>query len=425
MTAPLPVRLGEPAAGPNDPTAECAVLFVDVVRYSEQPLAAQRSIKHRINAAVRQATVRLAPGERVLLDTGDGVAIAFLGNPEDALFVALGLVRALNAPAEGRPVLLRTGINFGKISVLHDVNGQPSVIGDGINMAQRVMSFANPGQLLVSQAFYQLLIGLSEDYAGLFAYCGARTDKHVREHELYELTAPVEQIEIDLPRYMLPRTAPAGSEVAAPLPPPLVPERPPPRGSRAVWLGSAALLVGLAIAAHALRPALPPAPPQASPAPATASASAAPASPDRLVRRARTARKVPAQDVRQATAQAAPARASPDQDGPNQAAPDPDAPNQDAANQDGLALDAPAREAVSQYPAADSATLAFAIAPWGEVRVDGRSYGASPPLTHLPLPAGEHRIEIDNGVSDPYRTVVQLEPGQALRIQHNFETPRE
>jgi serine/threonine-protein kinase len=197
-----------------------------------------------------------------------------------------------------------------------------------------------------------------------------------------------------------------------------------------VWLGSAALLVGLAIAAHALRPALAPGPPQASPAPATESASAPAASPDRPVRHARTApaaatRKAQTQDARQATAQVGPARAGPAQDGANQAALDPGAPNQDTPNQDGLALEAPAREAVSQYPAADSATLAFAIAPWGEVRVDGRSYGASPPLTHLPLPAGEHRIEIDNGVSDPYRTVVQLEAGQALRIQHNFETPRE
>jgi serine/threonine-protein kinase len=84
----------------------------------------------------------------------------------------------------------------------------------------------------------------------------------------------------------------------------------------------------------------------------------------------------------------------------------------------------PTQDPAAQDAAAGSATLAFAIAPWGEVRVDGRSYGASPPLTHLPLPAGEHSIEIDNGVSDPYRTVVQLEAGQALRIQHSFEPRR-
>jgi serine/threonine-protein kinase len=72
-------------------------------------------------------------------------------------------------------------------------------------------------------------------------------------------------------------------------------------------------------------------------------------------------------------------------------------------------------------PPAASATIAFTVSPWGEVVVDGRSYGATPPLTHLPLPPGEHAVEIRNGVSDPYRTVVRIEPDQVLRIQHKFE----
>lgn len=372
---------------------------MDVVRYSEQPLAAQREIKQCINTAVKQATVRLAPGERVLLDTGDGVAIAFLGNPEDALFVALGLRQALGTLAVPRSVLLRTGINFGKVSVLRDVNGQPSVIGDGINMAQRVMSFANPGQLLVSRAFYQVLVGLADDYADLFAYCGARTDKHVREHELYELAAPLDQIEIDL----LPWTSRARSEHSpADTAPPPQPEPSPRRTSRALWLASAAVLVSALIAAHALvggRLARPAAAdrPTASAAAATARPSAPPlASPRGPLRRTRLAAEAAARQT--AITQGS---------------------TEESARQA-----AATRNAAAHDLAAASATLSFAIAPWGEVRVDGRSYGASPPLTHLPLPPGEHWIEIDNGVSDPYRAAVRLNAGQALRIQHNFESPQ-
>jgi serine/threonine-protein kinase len=76
---------------------------------------------------------------------------------------------------------------------------------------------------------------------------------------------------------------------------------------------------------------------------------------------------------------------------------------------------------VPPSPPVASGTLAFTVSPWGEVVVDGQSYGATPPLTHLPLPAGEHLVEVRNGVSDPYRTLVRIEPDRVLRIQHKFD----
>ena len=71
--------------------------------------------------------------------------------------------------------------------LVKDINGQPNIIGDGINVAQRVMSFAEPGQILVSRSYYDVMARLSEDYAKLFHYEGAQTDKHVREHEVYAI----------------------------------------------------------------------------------------------------------------------------------------------------------------------------------------------------------------------------------------------
>src|SRR5437899_6209924 len=51
------------------------------------------------------------------------------------------------------------------------------------------MSFAEPGQILVSRSYYDVMARLSEDYAKLFHYEGAKTDKHVREHEVYAISA--------------------------------------------------------------------------------------------------------------------------------------------------------------------------------------------------------------------------------------------
>jgi serine/threonine-protein kinase len=65
--------------------------------------------------------------------------------------------------------------------------------------------------------------------------------------------------------------------------------------------------------------------------------------------------------------------------------------------------------------------LRLAIAPWGEVYVDGKKAGVSPPLTEIRLPAGKHSIEIRNGTFAPHRKNVDLTTGATLRIKHKFE----
>ena len=67
------------------------------------------------------------------------------------------------------------------------------------------------------------------------------------------------------------------------------------------------------------------------------------------------------------------------------------------------------------------ATLTFGVAPWGEVYVDGKKVGVSPPLTRLQLTAGRHKLEIRNRGFAPYRRTVNLKSGQSLKIRHKFE----
>ena len=162
-------------------TVVCSVLFLDIVEYSKKSVAEQAQLKQRSNELLSDALESVAGRDRVILDTGDGAAIAFLGDPEDALFVALAVRdNVTNLP-------LRMGIHLGPARLVKDLNGQVNIIGDGINVAQRVMSFADPGQLLVSRSYYEVVSCLSVDYANLFTHQGARTDKHVRAHEVYSV----------------------------------------------------------------------------------------------------------------------------------------------------------------------------------------------------------------------------------------------
>src|SRR5437879_4088367 len=168
----------------------CSVLFLDIAEYSKKPVSEQIQLKDQFNTLIAEAICDISPNDRIILDTGDGVAINFLGDPEDALFVAMSL-RESFAPRPNEPPKLpaRIGINLGPVRLVRDLNGQPNIIGDGINVAQRVMSFAEPGQILVSRSYYDVMARLSEDYAKLFHYEGAKTDKHVREHEVYAISS--------------------------------------------------------------------------------------------------------------------------------------------------------------------------------------------------------------------------------------------
>src|SRR5258706_4748828 len=162
-------------------TLVCSVLFLDIVEYSKKPVSDQLTLKQEFNRLLSKALEQVPQRDRIILDTGDGAAVTFMGDPEDALFSAM----AVRETAGEVPI--RLGVNLGPVRLVKDLNGQLNIIGDGINVAQRVMSFARPGQLLVSRSFFEVVSCLSRDYASLFHHEGARTDKHVREHDVYSV----------------------------------------------------------------------------------------------------------------------------------------------------------------------------------------------------------------------------------------------
>ncbi|HYC46294.1 MAG TPA: hypothetical protein VED01_12535 [Burkholderiales bacterium] len=168
-------------------TLVTSVLFLDIIGYSKKSVADQMAVKKQFNEALAKALKPIPIQERVILDTGDGAAVTFLGNPEDALFAGLMLQHANAAPT-------RMGINLGPVRVVRDLNGQTNILGDGINVGQRVMSFADEGQLLVSRSFFEVVSRLSEQYENLFTHVGERKDKHVRAHEVYSVNVPPEAL---------------------------------------------------------------------------------------------------------------------------------------------------------------------------------------------------------------------------------------
>jgi hypothetical protein len=175
-------------------TIMCSVLFLDIVEYSKKSVSGQIALKERFNAFLSIAIRDVPLDDRIILDTGDGAALSFLGDVEDALQAALSLRESLRNESINveLPLLVRMGINIGPVRLVKDINGQPNIVGDGINVAQRIMAFSDPGQILVSRSYYDAVSRLSPEYGEMFHYQGSRTDKHVREHEVYAIGYPGE-----------------------------------------------------------------------------------------------------------------------------------------------------------------------------------------------------------------------------------------
>lgn len=170
----------------------CSIVFLDIVGYSENSASEQIPLKERFNALLSIAISDIPVNERIILETQNGAAISFLGDIEDVLHTALSLrsnllrEKILNAP----PLLLRTGINLGSVRLIKDAQGHPNIVGDGINVAQQVMKFAAPGQILCSHTYYEAVSHISPGYAGIFLYGGSHADNNMRKYEVYAIAPP-------------------------------------------------------------------------------------------------------------------------------------------------------------------------------------------------------------------------------------------
>ncbi len=203
---PPPTQL-ESLAGRN---LLACVAFIDLVAWSAQPVDEQVGIKAQLNEFLVRVLQALPREHYLAICTGDGAALCFLGDPDEALNAMLLLSDLINQQL-GAGLPLRIGMHLGPVRVVTDLNDRVNVLGDGMNVAQRVMSFAQPRELLVSGALHDFLAPISAQRARQFRYLGQRQDKHGRVHELYAVQTEGDQRfggPDSLPDMDMPRTLP-------------------------------------------------------------------------------------------------------------------------------------------------------------------------------------------------------------------------
>ncbi|MEQ1813127.1 MAG: hypothetical protein ABL860_01560 [Candidatus Nitrotoga sp.] len=384
---------------------------MDIVDYSKKTVLEQIGLKEGFNTFLLAAIDTIPADDRIVLDTTDGAVVSFLGDIDAALKVALGMRKILLTSGLRRnpPLLVRLGINLGPVRLVRDANGSPNIVGDGINVAQRVMNFADPDQILVSRSYFEAVSRVSKSYDSMFHYQGSRTDKHVREHDVYAignsgdaavrrgvshaptvtqpgLGAQVTRIYLAAASalYSMEQAARASYIAASPQ-------------RRMLYTGWIAVLLGLVLAilialiSNAAKPSV------ESPAALVANNNKEPA--------VGAITSVPVSSVVTVTQ-----------------------PVQEKIIRQKKKIEPLQKElartrSLEETTAINSgrpALISLSVLPWGEVYLDGRMQGVSPPLAEMHVVPGKHEIEVRNSTFPAYRKVFLVKPGGVLRIQHKF-----
>ena len=67
------------------------------------------------------------------------------------------------------------------------------------------------------------------------------------------------------------------------------------------------------------------------------------------------------------------------------------------------------------------ATLFLNITPWGEVFVNGKSQGVSPPKKFMKLDPGKYKIEIRNTTFPVHAENVEVKAREEVTLKHRFQ----
>lgn len=357
-------------------TTHYNILCLDIIGFSQSPIINQIEYRERFDAIVNAALKNIAPDDRIIVETGEGAAIALSGASEKALFTAFDLCDGLAEDNRTHTLKLnvRIGINAGPVRIVKGINDQPNILGEGIDVAQNVMSLAKADQILVSGTYLRNILSLTNDFTQIFAY-EAVTGKNKDPDEAYLIHVAESAHKRQTADYAIFETNPENAEAASaestqiehPLAAREIATASSTTSKRAIIMVVSSIAAAVIITLSLIFGHPSPKPAEiltTAPIAATAETPAVPAAKPETGSSSKPANKLPVKST---------------------------------------------------------ATVQFAVSPWGEIYVDGVKKGIAPPLTKVTLDTGKHTIELRNPSASAYQTEVDLKAGDKVKIKHKFE----
>jgi class 3 adenylate cyclase len=136
-----------------------AILAADVAGYSRLMHNDEEATHAKLTALLADAVAPAIAdhGGRIVKNTGDGFLAEF-SSAVEAVRAAMQFQTCINdltiGDAEDRRIALRVGINVGDVIV-----EQHDIFGDGVNIAARLESIAEPGSICISSSAYDYVRG--------------------------------------------------------------------------------------------------------------------------------------------------------------------------------------------------------------------------------------------------------------------------
>ena len=413
----------------NEPVAEqltehrrmiCCVLAVEIAEHDIRPVFEQirmtQELRRRLCDATRDSTSR----DLVSIEREGGALLCFVADAKACFTTALALRQA--SLQDGESALpLRIGISMGIVDTIETGLGEAYVSGEGRLDAERLMRQGPPCQVSVSRAFFELLYRAAPQLAACLQYQGVLADTVTPALGWYR----VERGEERAP------AAPATAEVSSATTAfshrddsktPSGAARP--YLKRSAWAPLSLLAFGVVFA---LSGGFQREPSVAKVAGVTHDgARKANAGESVQTERARAANPAPSPST---ISEKAALTALPSDAASKPATASPDNRN-DATTRSRSAVRAKTRAPPVQKPrpaaqeasssGAAAGTIHLLVRPWGDVYVDGRHVGVTPPLKVFRVASGRRLITIRNDAAPIYRRQLTVAPHAKMILRHDF-----
>jgi KaiC/GvpD/RAD55 family RecA-like ATPase/class 3 adenylate cyclase len=148
--------------------------FIDIVGLSDPSLSVKKQMQkiEVLNRLIASCDAFKGSKEKkIILPTGDGMAIGFLLNQELPLELSIQLHRKLHVHNRAKPaedaIGVRIGLGSGPVFIVSDINNNQNVWGPGIVLARRVMDAGDSGHILLSSRLAEELTALKDEYRSI------------------------------------------------------------------------------------------------------------------------------------------------------------------------------------------------------------------------------------------------------------------
>lgn len=186
------------------PLALCTVMLMELAPPAGEPLAAKVEVKHLVHELLARSLRGLSQNSRIAIEHDGGALVCFIGDPEDALRCAL-LMRDLLSRRAGQILTVRIALTLGPVRVTTDDSDQVRVDGHGVHLSSVILGQVQPGEVLVSHSYHDLLTRLNPDILDLFQYRGPT---ELRPLEVYSVIPPSQLASDPSGAYIITRPAP-------------------------------------------------------------------------------------------------------------------------------------------------------------------------------------------------------------------------